>query len=136
MNANVENAFADWLADAGISAPVHTGASAEEFDPERLAVIVSVPDVEHSAGPLHKATVNLIVSGPAYHATLQSYRDTAAAIRDLVDDHANNGLADAIDEQAGATFGGLWVRESSERIEEDRWIHTLTVVAGLVQAAA
>jgi hypothetical protein len=133
MNAYVENALADWLVDAGITAPVHTGASAEEFDPERLAIIVSVPDVEHSAGPLHRATVNLIVTGPAYHATLQSYRDAAAEIRNLVDAHADNGLADAVAEQAGATFGGLWVRESSERIEEDRWIHTLTVVAGLVR---
>ena len=134
MNAHVENAFADWLVDAGVTTPVHTGASAEEFDPERLAIIVSVPDVEHSAGPLHRATVNLIVSGPSYHATLQTYRDTAASIRALVDDHAVNGLADSLDEHAGATFGGLWVRESSERIEEDRWIHTLTVVVGLVQA--
>lgn len=133
MNANIENAFADWLVDAGITAPVHTGASAEEFDPERLAIIVSVPDVEHSAGPLHRATVNLIVTGPAYHATLQSYRDAAAEIRSLIDAHADNGLADAVAEQAGATFGGLWVRESSERIEEDRWIHTLTVIAGLVR---
>jgi hypothetical protein len=133
MNANVENAFADWLVDAGITAPVHTGASEEKFDPERLAVIVSVPDVEHSAGPLHKATVNLIVSGPAYHATLQTYRDTATQIRDLVDDHANSGLAESLTEHAGAAFGGLWVRESSERIEEDRWIHTLALVAGLVR---
>ena len=133
MNANVENAFADWLVDAGITAPVHTGASAEEFDPERLAIIVSVPDVEHSAGPLHRATVNLIVTGPAYHATLQSYRDAAAEIRSLIDAHTDNGLADVVAEKAGATFGGLWVRESSERIEEDRWIHTLTLVAGLVR---
>ena len=135
MNAHVENAFADWLADAGMTAPIHTGASADEFDPESLAIIVSVPDVEHSAGPLHRATVNLIVSGPAYHATLQTYRDTASQIRALVDDHAANGLAEEIAEHAGATFGGLWVRDSSERIEEDRWIHTLTVVAGLVTAA-
>ena len=39
--------------------------SAEELDREQLAVIVSVPDVEHSVGPLHRATVNLVVSGPA-----------------------------------------------------------------------
>jgi len=65
MNAAIENAFAVWLVAAGITAPVHTGASAEVFDPEQLTVIVSVPDVEHSVGPLHRATVNLVVSGPA-----------------------------------------------------------------------
>jgi len=134
MNAAVENALATWLAEAGITAPVHTGASAEEFDPDKLAIIVSVPDVEHAAGPLHKATVNLVVSGPAYHATLSTYRDTAANLRALVDDHAANGLATAIGEEASAAFAGLWVRESSERIEEDRWIHTITLALGLVRA--
>ncbi len=133
MNASIENAFAAWLVEAGITTPVHTGASAEEFDPENLAIIVSVPDVEHSVGPLHRATVNLIVSGPSYHATLQSYRDTALAIRGLVDDHANNGLATFVGQVAGATFGGLWVKDSSERIEEDRWIHTLALTVGLVR---
>ena len=133
MNTSLENAFAAWLTAAGITAPVHTGASAEEVDPEKLAVIVSVPDVEHSVGPLHRATVNLVVSGPAYHASLTSYRDTANAIRHIVDAHASTGLSAALTAHAGAQFGGLWVRDSSERIEEDRWIHTLTLLAGLAR---
>ncbi len=133
MNASIENAFAAWLTAAGITAPVHTGASAEEFDPETLAVIVSVPDVEHSVGPLHRATVNLAVSGPAYHASIQSYRDTANTVRQIVDGHLSNGLAAALTEHANAEFGGLWVRDSSERIEEDRWIHTLTLLVGLAR---
>jgi hypothetical protein len=133
MNASIENAFAAWLVDAGITAPVHTGASAEEFDPESLAIIVSVPDVEHSVGPLHRATVNLVVTGPAYHTSVQSYRDAALGIRGVVDDHANSGLGTLIGQQAGASFGGLWVKDSSERIEEDRWIHTLALTVGLVR---
>ena len=51
--------------EAGITAPGHTGASAEEFDPENLAIIASALDVENSVGPLHRASVNLIDSGPA-----------------------------------------------------------------------
>lgn len=133
MNASVENAFASWLTGAGITAPVHTGASAEEFDPEALTVIVSVPEVEHSVGPLHRATVNLVVSGPAYHASIQSYRDTANTVRQIVDAYLANGLASAITEHAQANFAGLWVRDSSERIEEDRWLHTLTLLVGLVR---
>lgn len=133
MNASIENAFAAWLVDAGIGMPIHTGASTEEFDPEQLAVIVSVPDVEHSVGPLHRATVNLVVTGPAYHTSVQSYREAALGIRGVVDDHANSGLAALIDQQAGASFGGLWVKDSSERIEEDRWIHTLALTIGLVR---
>ena len=133
MNASIEKSFAAWLTAAGITAPVHTGASAEEFDPESLAVIVSVPDVEHSVGPLHRATVNLVVSGPAYHAALQNYRDTANAIRRAVEAGDMERLADAVADHAGILFGGLWVRDSSERIEEDRWIHTLTLLVGLAR---
>jgi hypothetical protein len=96
-------------------------------------VIVSVPDVEHSVGPLHRATVNLVVTGPAYHTSVQSYRDAALGIRGVVDDHANKGLAALIGQQAGASFGGLWVKDSSERIEEDRWIHTLALTVGLMR---
>jgi len=109
------------------------GASTEEFDPEHLAVIVSVPDVEHSVGPLHRATVNLVVTGPAYHTSVQTYRDAALGIRGVVDDHQSNGLAALIGQQAGANFGGLWVKDSSERIEEDRWINTLALTVGLVR---
>jgi|GEM_PF-1002667 hypothetical protein len=133
MNASIENAFAAWLVDAGIGMPIHTGASTEEFNPEQLAVIVSVPDVEHSVGPLHRATVNLVVTGPAYHTSVQSYRDAALGIRGVVDDHANSGLASALDEESGLELGGLWVKDSSERIEEDRWIHTLALTVGLVR---
>lgn len=132
MNASIENAFAAWLVDAGMTMPIHTGASAEEFDPEQVAVIVSVPDVEHSVGPLHRATVNLVVTGPAYHTSVQVYREAALGIRGVVDDHANGGLADFLEQQAGLGLGGLWVKDSSERIEEDRWIHTLSLTAGLV----
>jgi hypothetical protein len=133
MNSAIENAFAAWLVTAGITAPVHTGASAEEFDPEQLAVIVAVPDVEHTVGPLHRATVNLVVSGPAYHATVQSYRETATSVRALMDDHSTNGLASVLDAEAGLGLGGLWVKDSSERVEEDRWIHTLALTVGLVR---
>ena len=133
MNASIENAFAAWLVDAGIGMPIHTGASTEEFDPEQLVVIVSVPDVEHSVGPLHRATVNLVVSGPAYYASVLSYRDAAALVRSLVEAHPINGLASALDEESGLELGGLWVKDSSERIEEDRWIHTLALTVGLVR---
>ena len=69
----------------------------------------------------------------AFYASVLSYREAALGIRGIVDDHANSGLAALIDQQAGASFGGLWVKDSSERIEEDRWIHTLALTVGLVR---
>ncbi|MBU6303754.1 MAG: hypothetical protein KGS60_19580 [Verrucomicrobia bacterium] len=89
MNASIEHAFAAWLTAAGITAAIHTGASAEEFDPENLTVIVSVPDVEHSVGPLHRATVNLVVSGPAYHAQrCPGSHEISASIRQAAASHS------------------------------------------------
>jgi hypothetical protein len=71
MNASVENALAAWLTGAGITAPVHTGASAEEFDPEALTLIVSVPDLEHSVGPIHRA--NGLAAVLTDHANLAAW---------------------------------------------------------------
>ena len=96
-------------------------------------MIVSVPDVEHSVGPLHRATVNLVVTGRAYHTSVQSYREAAASVQALMDEHSTNELATVLDAEASLGLGGLWVKDSSERIEEDRWIHTLALTVGLVR---
>ncbi len=131
MNSLLESIFASWLTQSTLDRPVYTGSSSEEFNLEQLAVIVVVPEIEHSVGPLHKATVNLIVSAPAYHATVESYRGVAATLRSLVEDHANGGLSDEF-ESANFDLGGIWIKDSSERIEEDRWVHSLALTVGVI----
>ena len=80
-NSTLEQALVTWLTEAGVTAPILTGASSDQIAHDQVVVIASVPDIEHVVGPLHKATVNLIVSAPAYHTSLAQYRSAAASVR-------------------------------------------------------
>lgn len=130
-NSSIEQCFADWLLAAGMGAPVVTGSCAEQLSNDVRTVIVSVPEVQHVVGPLHKATVNLIVSAPAYHTALEGYRETVSSLRALVQAHQSNGLAAKLLAGASAQLGGVHIGESSEQIEDSRWINTLSLIAGL-----
>lgn len=129
-NATLEQALVNWLLAAGVAVPVQAGASNEELSNDQATVIVSVPEIQHVVGPLHKATVHLIVSAPAYHASLDTYREKAAAVRAAVYTHASNGLAAAL-QTAGSVFGGLHIGDSSELIEDSRWVNSLGLTLGL-----
>jgi hypothetical protein len=131
-NSILEQALVTWLTAAGVS-PVLSGASSDQIAPDQLVVIASVPDIEHVVGPLHKATVNLIVSAPAYHTDLANYRTAAIAIRSALAAHATNGLFEAL-ATAGATFGGLHIGTSSELIEDNRWINSISCSVGMMDA--
>ncbi len=133
MNSGIEQAFTDWVAAADIDAPVHAGSCAETISNDEPTIIVSVPEVEHVVGPLHKATVHLVVSAPAYHAPIDALRSLAAQLRALAQDFQNNGLATHL---TGASFvlGGVFIVDSGAQIEESRWISTLSLTVGLSDA--
>lgn len=129
-NTTLEQALVNWLLAAGLAAPVQAGASNEELANDQSTVIVSVPEIQHVVGPLDKATVHLIVSAPAYHASLETYREKAASVRIAVQAHASNGLAAAL-QTAGSVFGGFHISDSSELVEDSRWVNSLTASIGL-----
>lgn len=130
-NSSIEQSLADRLLAAGMEAPVVTGTSAEQLSNDVRTVIVSVPEVQHVVGPLHKATVNLIVSAPAYHTALPDYRAVVSSLRSLVEAHPSNGLAAKLLAGASVQLGGVHVGESSEQIEDSRWLNTLALTVGL-----
>jgi hypothetical protein len=129
-NSILEQALVTWLLAVGVS-PVLSGASSDQIAPDQLVVIASVPDIEHVVGPLHKATVNLIVSAPAYHTGLANYRTAAVAIRSALAAHATNGLPETL-AAAGASFGGLHIGTASEQIEDNRWINSISCSVGMI----
>jgi hypothetical protein len=132
-NSRLEQAFAEWLIATGISTPVHAGSSPEQISNDAPTIIVSVPEMLHVVGPLHKATVRLIVSAPAYHTALDAYRQAAAELRDRVRDHQTSNISSHLT-AAGFTLGGIFVQDSGEQIEDSRWINTLSLTVGLSEA--
>jgi hypothetical protein len=129
-NATLEQALVNWLLAVGVTAPVQAGASDEELANDQATVIVSAPEIQHVVGPLHKATIHLIVSAPAYHASLETYREKAVSVRIAVEAHPSNGLAAAL-QTAGFVFGGFHIGDSSELVEDSRWVNSLTASIGL-----
>ena len=129
-NSPLEQAFAEWLIATGISTLVHAGSSPEQISNDTPTIIVSVPEVQHVVGPLHKGTVNLIVSAPAYHTALDAYRQSATELHERVRAFQNNQLAAHLT-AAGFSLGGIFVQDSGEQIEDSRWINTLSLTVGL-----
>jgi hypothetical protein len=129
-NSALEQALVNGLIATGFSAPVQAGSSAEQITNDGPTVIVSVPEIQHVVGPLHRATVHWIVSAPAYQTSEGVYRATVQAVRTAVAGFATNGLASAL---AGSGFGlaGLHVGDSSEQIEDTRWVNSLSMTLGL-----
>ncbi len=129
-NSALEQALVNGLIAAGVTVPVQAGSSADQIANEGPTVIVSVPEIQHVVGPLHRATVHWIVSAPAYQTTEALYRATVQAVRTAVAGFATNGLASAL---AGSGFGlaGLHVGDSSEQIEDGRWVNSLGMTLGL-----
>jgi len=129
-NSALEQALVNGLIATGVSSPVQAGSSAEQITNDGPTVIVSVPEIQHVVGPLHRATVHWIVSAPAYQTSEGVYRATVQAVRTAVAGFATNGLASAL---AGSGFGlaGLHVGDSSEQIEDTRWVNSLSMTLGL-----
>jgi hypothetical protein len=131
MNAQVEESFVEWLDGLDLGATVYAGSSATEIDPSSLAIVVSVPSMEHPAGPLYKATVEIGVMGPAFHESLSLYRSTASSVLRAIKTDNLGALADALLDYAESALSGVWVQDSGESIAEDRWQCTIRLVCGL-----
>jgi hypothetical protein len=129
-NSALEQALVSGLLAAGFTVPVQAGSSAEQMANDGPTVIVSVPEIQHVVGPLHRATVHWIVSAPAYQTTETVYRTTVQAVRTAVAGFASNGLASALAD-SGLGLAGLHVGDSSELIEDGRWVNSLGMTLGL-----
>ena len=95
-NSALELALVNGLLAAGVTVPVQAGSSADQIANDGPTVIVSVPEIQHVVGPLHRATVHWIVSAPAYQTTEGVYRVAVQAVRTAVAGFASNGLVSAL----------------------------------------
>ncbi len=129
-NSALELALVNGLMAAGLTVPVQAGSSADQIANDGPTVIVSVPEIQHVVGPLHRATVHWIVSAPAYQTTEGVYRATVQALRTAVAGFASNGLASSL-AGSGFVLAGLHVGDSSEQIEDGRWVNSISMTLGL-----
>ena len=124
MNQAIEDYLAGLFTSAQlIPAPeVFTGTSSDIRTPEAHAVLVLADSIENVVGPLHRATVKILVSSPtdnrSQHAAL------AHAVKGIME-----GVLPAAD---GFTIGGFRTKANSTAVTDDgRWLTTIEGILGV-----
>ena len=124
MNQAIEDYLAGLLTSAQLSpAPeVFTGTSSEVRTPESHAILVLADSIENVVGPLHRATVKILVSSPtddrAQHAAL------AQVVKEVME-----GILPAAN---GFTVGGFRTRSHATAVsDDDRWLTTIEGILGV-----
>lgn len=124
MNQVIE----DYLAALFTSAPldpapeVFTGTSADIRTPETHAILVLADSIENVVGPLHRATVKIMVSSPTDDRTQH------AALA-----HAVKGIMEgALPAANGFTVGGFRTKSHATAVTDDgRWLTTIEGILGV-----
>ena len=110
---------------------IYTGTSYEEMAPESLNLIVSVGQLDHSAGELYKATVNVSIVSPALLGS-SSLSEMVTALNTLrsaltVSYMEYNWPADA----GTPIFAGLWITGTKTSQENNSWVAEVDVTIGV-----
>jgi hypothetical protein len=124
MNQAIEDYLAGLFTTAQLTpAPeVFTGTSSDIRTPESHAILVLADSIENVVGPLHRATVKILVSSPtdnrAQHATL------AGAVKGIMEG--------ALPAASGFTVGGFRTKANSTAVtDDDRWLTTIEGILGV-----
>lgn len=124
MNQAIEDYLAGLFTSAEIisALEVFTGTSAAVRTPETHAILVLADSIENIVGPLHRATVKILVSSPtddrAQHAAL------AHAVKSIMEG--------ALPAASGFTVGGFRTKANSTAVtDDDRWLTTIEGILGV-----
>jgi hypothetical protein len=112
---------------------IYTGTGYSEMTPESLNLIVGVSQLDHVAGSLYKATVDIKVTAPSLlgsdsltslNSTLETLRTTALT---------NSYLSANWPGSSAAGYAGLWVLETKMSQHDHVWVAEITVVLGVTE---
>ena len=124
MNQAIEDYLATLFTTAQlVPAPeVFTGTSSDIRTPESHAILVLADSIENIVGPLHRATVKILVSSPTDN------RPQHAALA-----HAVKGIMEgALPAANGFTVGGFRTKAHGTAVtDDDRWLTTIEGILGV-----
>ncbi len=130
MNALVEKGIC--RAVAAISGfpqiPIREATGSGIIPAENQLVIVQCTEVEHLVGPLHRATVKLILRTNVFDTVQRAHQDVSMLLLSL-----NPFEAESLFNEAAVPlrFGGLFIRSQSESFDEAAWLSTIEVLLGI-----
>jgi len=131
----VESALkAALAANAFPTTTIYTGTSFAELTPESLNLIVSVGQLDHSAGDLYKATVNVSIVSPALLGS-SALSEMVTALNTLRSSLSLGYMVTNWPTTAGTPiFGGLWVTGTKTSQENNSWVAEVDVTIGVSES--
>ncbi len=139
MNSVAEEAFKTWLEDEGITAPVHTGLTADRIPNAGQHISCYLQSNEHVVGPLYKGDMAItIATSPHSHAdededftdALDDHRTLCASVRALIEGYDSTDLDSTFATATGDAFSGLFIRDEQSSVDDGRWITTINFMFG------
>jgi len=129
---SIETALKAALAASAFpSATIYTGTGYEEMTPESLNLIVSVGQLDHTAGGLYKAQVTIKVISPALlgSASLSEMVTTLNGVRTAL---GGSYLTTNWPTAAGTpTYGGVWIVGTKTSHQDHDWVAEVDAVIGV-----
>ena len=124
MNQAIEDYLAGLFTSAQIvtEPEVFTGTSSDIRTPESHAILVLADSIENVVGPLHRATVKILVSSPT------DDRPQHAALAQTVKGIMEGALPAA----NGFAVGGFRTKAHATAVtDDDRWLTTIEGILGV-----
>jgi len=127
MNALVENGFVAALQSLPwATVPVIAATSNAPLPSENQMIVVQCNEVEHVAGPLHTATVRLLLRTNAHDELAATHADISRKMNAIIVNATAFNLA-----AQPLEIRGLFVKNQSESRDESAWVSTLELAAGI-----
>ena len=127
MNALVENGFVAALNSLPwATIPVIAATRNASLPSSNQVIVVQCTEVEHVAGPLHTATVRLLLRTNAHDNLAQTHANLARQMNALiVNARAFNSAASPLE------IRGLFIKNQSESRDDSAWVSTVELAAGI-----
>jgi len=127
MNALVENGFVAALNSlAWATIPVIAATRNASLPSSNQVIVVQCTEVEHVAGPLHTATVRLLLRTNAHDNLAKTHANLARQMNALiVNATAFNSAASPLE------IRGLFIKNQSESRDDSAWVSTVELAAGI-----
>jgi len=134
MNANVEKGIVAVLNEALVGQHIREATSADPLPTNIQLVIVQCENVEHVVGPLHKATVKVMIGTPAFDASVPEHNHTSGRVRDAALAWQTESPAATFDAVAGLEWRGCHVKSVGLDFPENTWRTTIELTVGLASS--
>ncbi len=140
MNAAVERGVVAVLRQALPGLHVREATSTEPLPSDLQLAVVECTEVEHVAGPLHRATIKVWLGTPAFEAGAADHHSREAnrlceALAAMAADSSNTATTFEA-ATPGLAWRGSFLRSVASDIEDNTWRTTAEITVGLATGGA